>query len=78
MTTTEQTVHARIKWLLIAGGVLVAVGAFLLVWVPYLRQMRLIADVEAIGGEIFFDRVGPGWINNNGWDGSVPPSRIGT
>lgn len=49
MTTTEQS-HSQIKWLLFALSVLVAIGAFILVWIPYQRQMRLIEEIEAMGG----------------------------
>ncbi len=42
MTNTDKSTNARIKWLVIAGSVFVAVSEFLLVWIPYLRQMRLI------------------------------------
>lgn len=64
MTTTEQS-HARIKWLLIALSVFVAVGAFLLVWVPYQRQVRVIEEIEAMGVPntwIKLEPVGPEWL----------------
>ena len=60
---SEKSINARIKWLLIAGGVFVAVAACLLVWIPYQRQMRLIEEIEAMpGGVVRTEEVGPEWL----------------
>ena len=62
MTNTETSINARIKWLLIAGSVFVAFAALLLVWIPYQRQMRLIEEIEAMGGRVSTEEVGPEWL----------------
>ena len=59
MNDTDKSRHAQINWLLFPGGVPVAIAAFLLVWVPYQRQMRLIEEFEAMAGSVFPEEVGP-------------------
>ncbi len=78
MTKSEQPVHVRIKWLLTAACVLVAIGTFLVVWVPYHRQMQLIDEIESFDDDEFgfvvvglprikrveTDAVGPDWLRD--------------
>lgn len=47
---------------IVIGAVLVAmVSAMVVVWFPYLREQRVARKVEAHGGAVGFDFVGPPW-----------------
>ena len=68
MNDTEESRHSRINWLLLAGGVLVALAAYPLVWVPHDRQTRLIEEIEGMGlAQVDLEPVGPAWLRKFGF-----------
>ena len=48
---------------IVIGAVLVAVvSTIVFVWMPYRREQRVARKVEAHGGAVAFDYVGPSWV----------------
>jgi hypothetical protein len=65
----------RPGWLLASGVFMVLFVALLIAAVRWNRQQRLIADIEAVGGQVETTPVGPAWLRSalgedhmRGWD----------